>query len=99
MSISAKEFIRRFLLHILSPGFMKIHYYGLWSNRNRGTKLKQCQKAVGYICTKARFKDLCAVETIKIITGKDVTICPSCQKDKMKTTKTLDKGSAPPVAV
>ena len=99
MSISAEEFIRRFLMHILPSGFMKIRYYGLWSNRNRGTKLKQCQKAVDYICKKARFKELRAVEIIKILTGKDVTICPSCQKGKMKTIKTITKGRASPIAV
>jgi ribosomal protein L32 len=99
MTLTADEFIRRFLMHILPSGFMKIRYYGLWSNRNRGTKLKQCQQAVGYINTKARFKELCAVEIIKIITGKDVTLCPSCKKGKLRTTKTIAKGGAPPIAV
>ena len=40
MTITAEEFIRRFLLHVLPTGFMKIRYYGILSNRNKSTKLK-----------------------------------------------------------
>ncbi len=35
MSLSALEFIRRFLQHVLPKGFMKVRYYGLLSPRNR----------------------------------------------------------------
>jgi hypothetical protein len=44
MSLDASEFIRRFLLHILPDGFMKIRHYGILSNRNRNSKLRQCNK-------------------------------------------------------
>ena len=33
------EFIRRFFMHILPKGFVKIRHYGLLANRNRKTKL------------------------------------------------------------
>lgn len=32
MTIEAIEFIRRFLLHVLPPGFVKIHHFGCLSN-------------------------------------------------------------------
>ena len=35
MTISIQEFIRRFLLHILPPHFMKIRYYGILGNKNK----------------------------------------------------------------
>ena len=35
MRITAEEFIRRFLLHVLPSGFFKIRYYGLLSSRNK----------------------------------------------------------------
>lgn len=41
---SAAEFIRRFLLHALPPGFPRIRYYGLMANRHRAAKLKQCRQ-------------------------------------------------------
>lgn len=99
MTLTAEEFIRRFLLHVLPPGFMKIRYYGLLSNRNRGTKLKQCQMLADYEPLIAQFKDLAAVEIIKIITGKDVTLCPCCNKGKLRTVRTFRKGFSPPLAV
>src|SRR5215471_16472685 len=35
MTLDAIEFMRRFLLHILPPGFVKIRHCGLLANRNR----------------------------------------------------------------
>ena len=53
MTLTAEEFIRRFLMHVLPSGFMKIHYYGILSNRNKSTKLKRCQIAAKYTQSKA----------------------------------------------
>ena len=79
MTISAEEFIRRFLMHILPKRFIKIRHYGIMSNRNRKTKLKACQKLTGCSDIKAKFKDLNPVEIILKITGRDVTKCPCCK--------------------
>ncbi len=35
MRLPAEEFIRRFLLHVLPKGFMRIRHYGLLTNRHR----------------------------------------------------------------
>ena len=43
MTVSAEEFIRRFLVHILPTGLMKIRHYGLLGNRNRTKKLIVCK--------------------------------------------------------
>ena len=100
MTITAQEFIRRFLMHILPSGFMKIRYYGLMSNRNRNTKLKQCRRAAGYEHSKAQFKGLHAAEIIKILTGKDVTVCPCCGEGKMRTRQIIAPMTmSPPLAV
>jgi hypothetical protein len=40
MQLPAEEFIRRFLLHVLPPGFMRIRHYGFLSNRTRAQKLE-----------------------------------------------------------
>jgi hypothetical protein len=40
MSLPAEEFIRRFLLHVLPSGFMRIRHYGFLSNRTRARKLE-----------------------------------------------------------
>ena len=44
MSLDAVEFIRRFLLHILPSGFVKIRHFGFLSNRNRKAMVQLCRE-------------------------------------------------------
>lgn len=44
MTVTAEEFIRRFLLHILPDGFVKIRYYGILSGRNKKKMLGRCKE-------------------------------------------------------
>ena len=43
MTIDSDEFVRRFLLHILPRGFVKIRHFGFLSNRNRSVSLPLCR--------------------------------------------------------
>jgi hypothetical protein len=43
MTLDAVEFIRRFLLHALPAGFVKIRHFGLLANRNRSQTLALCR--------------------------------------------------------
>ena len=47
MTLTAVEFIRRFLLHVLPPSFVKIRYYGFMANRCRRESLKLCRQLLG----------------------------------------------------
>lgn len=47
ITVTAEEFIRRFLMHILPDKFVKIRHYGILSNRNKKTKLQHCKKLTG----------------------------------------------------
>jgi hypothetical protein len=44
MTITADEFLRRFLLHVLPKGFVRIRFFGFLANRRRRTQLAQCQQ-------------------------------------------------------
>jgi hypothetical protein len=44
MSLSAGEFMRRFLMHVLPEGFHRIRYYGLFANGHRAAKLALCRR-------------------------------------------------------
>jgi hypothetical protein len=43
MTISAHEFLRRFLLHVLPGGLVRIRHFGLFANRRRGSTLARCR--------------------------------------------------------
>ena len=43
MALEAVEFIRRFLLHVVPSGFVRIRHYGLLANRKRKENLERCR--------------------------------------------------------
>jgi hypothetical protein len=47
MKLSAVEFVRRFLIHVLPSGFVRIRHYGFLANRHRMEKLALCRKLLG----------------------------------------------------
>src|SRR4051794_1226187 len=47
MTLSADEFIRRFLLHVLPAGLQRIRYYGFLGSRRRQEKLALCRRLLG----------------------------------------------------
>ena len=49
MRLEAVEFMRRFLLHVLPKGFVRIRHYGLLSNRSRKEKLVLCRRLLGSV--------------------------------------------------
>lgn len=44
LTLSAQEFIRRFLLHVLPPGFVKLRHYGLWASGRAQQKLEVARR-------------------------------------------------------
>ena len=47
MSLSLDEFLRRFLLHLLPKGFVRIRHFGFLANRRRATLLPLCFQLLG----------------------------------------------------
>jgi hypothetical protein len=83
MELSALEFIRRFVQHILPNNFYKIRYFGLLANKNRKTKLNTCFNRLKEMISIPRFEGLVWHEIIEIVTGKNVFICPVCKKGRL----------------
>jgi len=83
VTLKGEEFIRRFMMHVLPKGFVKIRYYGILANRNKKTKLALCRKLTGSIKYHPVFEGLTTVEVLSIILKKDLTLCPVCKKDKL----------------
>ena len=47
MTLSLDEFLRRFLLHLLLEGFVRIRNFGFLANRKRATTLPLCFQLLG----------------------------------------------------
>ncbi len=80
VSVAPAEFIRRFLLHVLPVGFVKIRHYGLHASSNVHTKLAEARRHL-----EANDKSAQASspqqdwkERLLALTGVDLETCPRC---------------------
>ena len=78
MILEASEFIRRFLLHVLPDGFVKIRHFGFLSNRHRKECLEACRMLLGAKEAVPAPSETWQ-ESLLRITGIDVTRCPLCE--------------------
>ena len=105
MTLTAEEFIRRFLLHVLPPGFHRIRYYGLLGNHHGQEKLKQCRQLL-------EMPPIAATETgpqltanyrdrYETLTGVSLHECPACHRGRMLSVERLlpSRASAPPLGL
>ena len=93
ITITAVEFIRRFLLHSLPSGFVRIRYYGFLANRNRNENLNVIRHLMG-VSAPAEKQVACLEEMVLQLTGTDITTCPCCNKGKMHFFTQIPKGRA-----
>ncbi len=83
ISLSAEQFIGRFLLHELPLGFRKIRFFGFYANRDRSKNLNR----IRYLLhsrrnTKPQKKS--GLELICALMGRDITLCPECRRGKLE---------------
>ena len=84
MTLPADEFIRRFLLHVLPKGFMKIRYFGFLSHKNKKQAIPLLRKLIdSHAKLPEKIKET-ILEMMLRLTGRDITCCPKCKKGKMK---------------
>jgi Putative transposase len=83
MTLEADEFLRRFLLHVVPRGFMRIRHFGLHANRSRRAALPQCRDLLGQPPpADAPVESVGAL--VHRLTGVDLTCCPVCGKGRMQ---------------
>jgi len=83
MSLKAQEFIRRFLLHILPKGFMKIRYFGFLAHTNKKTSIALLRQLLNPDANIAQKLTETVQEMMLRLTGIDIFLCPQCGKGKM----------------
>ena len=89
MVLEAKEFVRRFLMHILPPRFVKIRYFGFLATRVRTEKIELARTLLG-------------VPAVPLIQArlKPAVFCPNCsavQKQKLPTAAFIPGVRPPPL--
>jgi hypothetical protein len=83
MTVTADEFIRRFLIHILPDRFTKIRHYGLLSSQNKTTRLKLCKKLTNTPENPKPKEKASYLQILMKLTGKDFSICPCCRLGRL----------------
>jgi hypothetical protein len=78
MTLSADEFLRRFLLHVLPRGFTRIRHFGFLANRRRGELLPYCRELLGQVQ---------AIPAPSSSSAAGVGTCPLCSGTMMLVEK------------
>ena len=92
LTLTAEEFMRRFLLHTLPRGFQRLRHFGLLSNRTRVAHLAHCRQLLGV--TQLSPSSLCAPQRdaaalFQTLTGDSLTRCPGGRQGQLRRLETL----------
>jgi len=83
LTLDAQEFIRRFLLHVIPDGFMRIRHFGFLANRAKKHSLPQCRQLLGLNPTLPQIPQKSSHHLLLEITGIDLNRCPRCHNGTM----------------
>jgi hypothetical protein len=89
MTLESTEFIRRFLMHILPKGFVKIRYYGILSNRTKKEKLKICRNIIKRNYSKPLLEGLTSAQILLVLFGVDIHKCPKCSNRNFNMARSI----------
>jgi hypothetical protein len=89
MQLDEHEFIRRFLLHVLPKGFVRIRHYGLLANRTRKQKIARCRDLLAASKPEEPPKQT-RHEKLLELTGFDIGQCPACREGRMGLVEQID---------
>jgi hypothetical protein len=97
MTLTAEEFIRRFLLHILPEGFQRIRYYGFLCNRYREHKLARCRVLLGMATQPSSLGEPSDDyrDRYEALTGASLKECPACHHGHMIVVDVVPKSPTP----
>ena len=95
MTLEADEFLRRFLLHVVPRGFMRIRHFGLLANRTRRAALTRCRDLLGQPPPEDAPLESAAV-LLQRLTGVDLACCPMCGQGRMQITAIVVRIASPP---
>lgn len=92
MTLDAQEFIRRFSLHILPKGFMRIRHYGILSSSRKQKTLPLIHEQLNSKYLLPEKKDWRQISTAL---GFNPDCCPVCKQKTMITLLSFDRRGPP----
>jgi hypothetical protein len=90
MHLDVHEFIRRFLLHVLPKGFVRIRHYGLLANRSRKEKIARCRDLLAAPKPEQPTPQTRREKLLELI-GLDIEQCPACREGCMAIVAEIDR--------
>ncbi len=96
LTLPLHEFARRFLLHVLPKGFVRIRYYGLFANASRTRLLACSREALGQpaVTVDPQPESVDGDEIPLDLRPRDLHICPNCRQGVLRCVQVL--GRPPP---
>ena len=88
MTLAVDEFLRRFLLHVVPRGFLRIRHVGLLTNRRKREQLNRCRRLLHHPAPAIRMPESVA-DLVQRLTGIDLARCPVCGRGQMTVTSVL----------
>jgi hypothetical protein len=85
MTLDVDEFLRRFLLHVVPRGFMRIRHFGLLTNRTRRVALARCRVLLGAPPPEHPQPES-TIGLLHRLAGVDLSRCPVCGEGRMQIT-------------
>ena len=94
LTLAADEFLRRFLLHVVPRGFLRIRHFGLLANRTRRDTVTRCRALLGAPPVEDGPPEAVAV-LLQRLTGVDLARCAVCGEGRMQITAAMDRVPPP----
>lgn len=94
MALAAEEFLRRFLLHVLPAGFVRIRHYGVLGNRDRSKRLGCCRPVL-HLAPPVLKPIESPPALMKRLTGIDIEQCPHCRQGRLRVIATVHRPRDP----
>jgi len=88
MELEVDEFLRRFLLHVVPDGFVRIRHFGLLANRRRAAALAQCRVLLRQPPPPVELPETVRDLMLRV-TGLDIERCPVCQQGLLRQVERL----------
>ena len=96
LTLSANEFMRRFMMHVLPSGFMRIRYYGFLANAQRGQQLSRIRQLLN-VPSQESPDEQAASESLEEEQDPELEQCPHCQQGAMTLIAAAPRPTVPQI--